>query len=45
MAAAWKILVVGAGAVGGTLAVKLAAAGHAVAVLARGAHQIGRAHV
>ncbi|MGC9236199.1 MAG: ketopantoate reductase family protein [Thiomonas sp.] len=38
MARPWKIVVVGAGAVGGTLAVKLAAAGHAVGVLARGAH-------
>lgn len=38
MAAVWKIVVVGAGAVGGMLAVKLAAAGHAVGVLARGAH-------
>jgi len=33
-----KILVVGAGAVGGSMAVKLAAAGHEVAVVARGAH-------
>jgi 2-dehydropantoate 2-reductase len=38
MAAAQNILVVGAGAVGGALAVKLAAAGHAVRVVARGAH-------
>ncbi|OYV35693.1 MAG: 2-dehydropantoate 2-reductase, partial [Thiomonas sp. 20-64-5] len=38
MAKPWKIVVVGAGAVGGTLAVKLAAAGHAVGVLARGEH-------
>lgn len=38
MSKSWKIVVVGAGAVGGTLAVKLAAAGHAVGVLARGAH-------
>lgn len=33
-----KIVVVGAGAVGGTMAVKLAAAGHEVGVLARGEH-------
>lgn len=38
MAKPWKIVVVGAGAVGGTLAVKLAAAGHTVGVLARGEH-------
>jgi 2-dehydropantoate 2-reductase len=33
-----KICVVGAGAIGGFLAVKLAAAGHAVSVIIRGAH-------
>ncbi len=33
-----KIAVIGAGAVGGLLAVKLAASGHAVTVVARGAH-------
>ncbi|CUA97230.1 ketopantoate reductase family protein [Thiomonas bhubaneswarensis] len=38
MSAPWKILVVGAGAVGGTLAVRLAAAGNTVGVLARGEH-------
>ncbi|MDD4886560.1 MAG: 2-dehydropantoate 2-reductase [Thiomonas sp.] len=38
MSKPWKIVVVGAGAVGGAMAVKFAAAGHAVGVLARGAH-------
>jgi len=33
-----RVVVVGAGAVGGSLAVKLARAGHAVGVVARGAH-------
>ncbi len=33
-----RVVVVGAGAVGGSLAVKLAQAGHAVGVVARGAH-------
>lgn len=34
----WNIAVVGAGAIGGTMAVKLAADGHAVSVVARGEH-------
>lgn len=38
MSEPWKVLVVGAGAVGGTLAVRLAAAGNTVGVLARGEH-------
>ena len=38
MSAPWRVLVVGAGAVGGTLAVRLAAAGETVGVLARGEH-------
>ncbi|WP_347556432.1 2-dehydropantoate 2-reductase [Robbsia sp. KACC 23696] len=33
----WRITVIGAGAIGGALAVRLAAAGHKVSVLARGA--------
>lgn len=33
-----RVCIVGAGAVGGTLGAKLAAAGHAVSLLARGAH-------
>ena len=38
MAGRWSVVVVGAGAVGGTMAVKLAAAGHQVGVVARGDH-------
>ena len=34
----WNVVVVGAGGVGGTMAVKLAADGHDVGVVARGAH-------
>ncbi|MEO8935498.1 MAG: 2-dehydropantoate 2-reductase N-terminal domain-containing protein, partial [Burkholderiaceae bacterium] len=34
-----KVCVVGAGAIGGVLAFRLAAAGHEVSVVARGAHR------
>ena len=34
-----KVCVVGAGAIGGLLAFRLASAGHAVSVVARGAHR------